>query len=175
MSTSWDILKNTNDFVRFSDAKAGVVLAFAGGSAAFLSGKADVINGILLQRAGPLGWVLFAVVLLYLLALLWTLFCGFASIWPSLGSGGTRSLIYFKHICEDYSGKHEEYAKTLAGLDDSSINMELAHQICVNASVATRKYKWVGRAITGLAVAIGAWAITVFLILLLGPATPSGS
>jgi hypothetical protein len=175
MSKNWDILRNVIDFVRFSDTKAGVVLAFAGGSTAFLSSKVDVIHGIIMEHHGGVeGWPLYVSASCYLVALVYTIVHSFMSIWPTLGSGEKRSLIYFKNICEDYGHDHEQYAEALRRLDDAGMERELAHQICVNASIATRKYELVGRAIVGLAWVIGSWAGTVFLILILGPATTAG-
>lgn len=173
MNRSWDIFRNVNEYVRFSDTKAGVVLAFAGGSAAFLSSKVDVFHAVIAAHASDLwGFGLYAAVCCYTVTLIATVVFAFRSIWPSLGSGDGRSVIYFKHICEDYKSDHKLYAKTLGALDDAAFEEELAHQICINASIATRKYELVSKAIVALAWAGGSWAVIVFLILLVGVASP---
>src|ERR1043165_2182072 len=105
---AWDIFKTINDFIRLSDSKAAVILAFAGGSAAFLSARTGELHEVI-KNHGMDGWglILYFAVLTYLFALLCSVFGALRSIWPSLG--GTeeeRSLIFFKHIAEDYQGKH---------------------------------------------------------------------
>ena len=113
MNRSWDIFRNVNEYVRFSDTKAGVVLAFAGGSAAFLSSKVDVFHAVIAAHAADLwGFGLYAAVCCYAVALIATVVFAFRSIWPSLGSGDGRSVIYFKHICEDYKNGRLTMAET---------------------------------------------------------------
>ena len=175
MSKSWDILRNVNEFVRFSDTKAGVVLAFAGGAGVFLANKAGAIHALIVAHGNDgWSWLLYSVFYGYLVALCTTIAFAFTSIVPSLGSSEKRSLLYFKHICEDFQHDHNHYAESLSALDEKAMESELAHQICVNAGIATRKYDWVGRAIVALVITGAFWAVTVFLILLLGEAvTPS--
>ena len=169
MRNHWDILRNINESTRFSDAKAGVVLGFAGGAGVFLAGKVEMVRSIIVAHGrDPWGWSLYLVFYGYLVALLWTMICAFLAIRPALGSAPTRSMLYFKHISEDFAHDHQRYASTLAGLDDAAMEKELAHQICVNAGIATRKFGWVSQAILGIAVTGGCWLVTVFLILLLG-------
>lgn len=173
MSQGWDILRNVSEWVRFSDTKAGVVLAFAGGSAVQIASKADTIHAIIAAHpCDGWGWALFLAVVVYFTALLLTMACAAVSVWPSLGSAEKRSMLYFGHICDDYGHDHGRYAKELAGLDETRMNEELAHQICVNASIAKRKYRWVGRAIRSLFWTIGFWAVTVLIVLILGTPAP---
>jgi pycsar effector protein len=165
----WDIFRNINDFIRFSDTKAGVVLAFAGGAGVFLAGRVDIVHSIIVAHAhDALGWGLYAVFYGYLVSLLWTMVCAFLAIRPALGSAPKRSILYFKHISEDFAHDHKRYADFLAALDDPALEAELAHQICVNAGIATRKFDWVNRAMTALAITGGFWLLSVFLILVLG-------
>ena len=172
MKHLWDIFRNINEFVRLSDTKAGLVLAFAGGAVVFLAGKADVVHDIILTHGtNAWGWSLYVIFYGYMLSLLWTVACAFVAIRPSLGSSPKRSTIYFKHIWEDYQHDHERYANAMATLDDPALEKELAHQICVNAGIATRKFVWIGRAINALAITGVFWVATVFLILLLGGAS----
>ena len=170
MKQHWDIFHNINDFIRFSDTKAGVVLAFAGGAGVFLAGKVDTVHTIILAHAHQAGgWILYVVFYGYLVSLLWTITSAFLAIRPDLGSAPKRSVLYFKHICEDFAHDHKKYAESLAALDEPALEAELAHQICVNAGIATRKFDWVNRAITALVITGGFWFATVFVILLLGP------
>lgn len=174
MKYGWDVLRAVNEFVRFSDAKAGVVLAFAGGSAAFLATKIDTFHSVIVSHRDAWGVILYCAVFSYLVSLVVTIVCAFKSIWPSLESTNqVRSLIYFRHIAEDYGDDHGKYADRLDGCDDAVFLRELAHQIVANSQVATKKFGWVAVAIKSLAWTGGAWAVCVLLMLLLG-VTPVG-
>ena len=170
MNVGWEVFKTVADFVRFSDAKAAVILAFAGGSAAFLSTRVDVLHAIILRHGNdPWGALLYVAVLLYLCALAFTMFASLRSLRPALSTGDKkRSLIFFKHIAEDYAGRHVEYGRALGALGEDEVREEVAHQICANARIATAKFEWVERAIQALIAAIAAWAMIVVLLLLLG-------
>lgn len=169
MSNRWDIFKTINEFSRFSDAKAGVMVTFAGGSAAFLSSRVDVLHEIITQHHADLwGAILYSAVFAYLVSLVATVVSALKSIWPAMGNGEQRSLIYFKHIAEDYGLDHTRYAEKLNGLDEKGVEDELAHQICVNAVIATKKFEWVSRAARAVICAIGSWAAIMILLLLLG-------
>lgn len=169
MSKSWDIFRTITEFVRFSDTKAGVVLAFAGGSAALISNRADILHAVILAHWKDLwGVTLYIACFGYLISLAIAVESALRSIWPSLGAGEKRSLIYFKHIAEDYKGDHAAYAEALRALDERAFEAELAHQICVNAGVATRKFELVGSAVKALAAMLACWGAIVFLLLVLG-------
>lgn len=174
MSRSWDILKSINEFIRFSDTKAGVVLAFAGGSAAYLSNKVEVIRSIIVaHQSDPWGWILYVATLLFVIGLLATLVSAFATLRPMLTLGKKRSPIFFKHIAEDYADDHTVYAKqVLKDLDDSSFDEEMAEQIVTNSKIATKKYFWVDKAILSLSMTGTLWVAIVLIILLLGSPAP---
>jgi len=169
MGHSWDIFKTINEFSRFSDTKAGVILAFAGGSAVFLSNRIDALHEIIVQHAADCwGIALYVVVFAYLVSLVGAIAAALKSIWPSMGNGETRSLIFFKHIAEDFSGDHARYAEKLRSLDDQAMEAELAQQICANAVIAHAKFEWVSRAARAMVCALGAWAAIILLLLVLG-------
>ncbi|MFH0828766.1 MAG: Pycsar system effector family protein [Candidatus Kerfeldbacteria bacterium] len=174
MNKPWDILRNINEFVRFSDTKAAIVLAFASGSVAFLSTKAEVLHTIMVEHRGDgLGWLLYLAAFCYLVSLIATVIYSLRSIWPSLGSTETRSLIFFKHVFEDFGADHKAYAERLRSLNEASYLDELSHQICANASIATKKYDLVGKAIQALTWTIGSWGVIIFIILVTGAVTPT--
>jgi|SRR6188474_2054552 len=169
MSKYWDVLQNINDQIRFADAKAGVILAFSGGSAAFLAGKIDLVHNIIVANRGAVSsWVLYVAFFGYGAFLVVTAYLAFKSILPALGKGDTRSLIYFKHICEDYGKDHSRYAKELAALSDEAMEAELAHQICANSDIATTKFDHITRAMRCLAWMGAFWAATIFMLFILG-------
>jgi len=172
----WDVFRTVNEFVRFSDTKAAIILAFAGGSAAFLSARADILHDIIrAHKVDGWGLTLYFAILVYLFALFFTVLAALRSVWPALGGvEEERSLIFFRHIAEDFKGKHREYAKALGDLDDQSLAGQLAQQICANAAIATNKFHLVARAVRGLVVALSAWALIMILLLLIGPAVSAG-
>ena len=172
MSRSWGILRNINEMIRFGDAKAGAILAFAGASAAFLSGKTDLVREVVVShRADAMGWILYAAFMGYGITLVLTIVFAFKSILPSLDAGNKRSFLYFKHICEDYQHDYTRYAKALASLSEGGFEEELTHQICVNSGIATKKFDSIGRAMRCLAWVGAFWVATVFMLFILGSAS----
>ncbi len=172
MSRSWEVFRNINEQLRFADAKAAAILAFSGGSAAFLAGKTEVVHDIIVQNTWSVqGCVLYAGFMGYGILLVATIRYAFKSILPSLGKGDKRSLIFFKHIDEDYRGDYARYARDIAALSDEALERELAHQICTNSAITSQKFDNVNRAMACLAWTGAFWVLTVFLLFVLGSAS----
>ncbi|MBK9697235.1 MAG: hypothetical protein IPO80_07510 [Propionibacteriaceae bacterium] len=90
-----------------------------------------------------------------LLLLAATLSC--LSIWPRLGrSDAPENPLYYRHLSERYGTFLKAQQAVNAALsDDEAYVKHLSAQIVANATVATRKYRWVGGSIVALVVALG--------------------
>ncbi|HBY22551.1 MAG TPA: hypothetical protein DEG88_04425 [Propionibacteriaceae bacterium] len=89
-----------------------------------------------------------------LLILAATLAC--LSIWPRLGrSDAPENPLYYRHLSERFGTPFKAQQAVNAALsDDEAYVKHLSAQIVANATVATRKYRWVGRSIVALVVAL---------------------
>lgn len=168
MTRNWDILKNINDWVKSSDAKAAAILAFCGASIAFLGAHVIELRTLIsVHSRTASGVVLYASLLIYGLSLVGSVACAFMSVWPRTKNGDTRSLLFFGHIGDDFkSGK--EYAEKLKSLDDGALDDEVAKQAWMNSRVAKAKFNWISWALKLLACASMFWVTSVAIWFILG-------
>ncbi|TAH31655.1 hypothetical protein EYC59_06475 [Candidatus Saccharibacteria bacterium] len=131
----WQILNNINEWIRFADAKAGVVLAACG-----------VLGGIVIARLPSdqstfRFWGLAAVLVTLGLAIV----CAAICLGPSLGKKiPPTSLMYFGHISRKYRENFSGFAQDFEGLGiGDKISEEITSQIWVNSMIATKKYRYV--------------------------------
>lgn len=151
-----------NEWIRHSDAKAAVTLAFTGviGAMTF-----NLVNGFD-RRSIPFDMlVLLASALLLLTAAL----CGL-TLTPRMrdkdASPEAVNLLYFNSISQHYKGRRTQYAEALEGLtaDRSALIRNLAEQIHANARIATFKAKsakWAIRSVLLASAAVAAVAVFV--------------
>lgn len=166
---SWDVLKAIAEAIRFSDTKAGMLLALAGGSAAVLSTKADAFHSTLMQSGTQwAGAVLYVLLVVYLVSVLIATICALQSIRPNRDEGAPRSILFFDHIAKDFGADGKQYGERLARMTDEMWQEELANQITANAIVASRKFSLVARSSLALAVTFSSWGFIVLLLLWLG-------
>jgi hypothetical protein len=157
---AWSALGEVNQWIRFADAKASVLLAVGG-----------VVGGIVLSRPAPgaadvvtsrgIAWTvaMIAVALSSLFSLL--------ALLPQLRVRRQEptSLLYFRHIAAQFAGKQREYEARFAQIADSPEAMrdEVAAQIWANSLVARRKFREVAFATWLIGVGLVGCAVTVYL------------
>lgn len=159
----WKLLALVNEWIRHSDAKAGVTLTFTGVLAVMTYN---------LVSAFTARYLLFDVVVIAsCLSLLATgLFCALTLI-PRLSAPGIvdekPNLLYFGSIASVYSAKPEEYARELSRLveDHPAMIQELARQVVVNSHIAHVKSKWV---VLSMRTALTSGALVGVIALLVG-------
>jgi len=140
---AWKALSLVNEWIRHSDAKAGVTLAFTG-----------VLSTLLFNLAhdSPLRGVVFdaVVVLACCLILLTAIFCGM-TLTPRMKDRDAVpeaiNRLFYQSITKNFSGDRLGFTEVLNTLssDPSQIMIDLAHQIHANARIATvkgRHAKW---------------------------------
>lgn len=159
---AWKTLALVNEWIRHSDAKAGVTLAFTGVLATMIFNLVKDFD----RRSTIFDvFVVIACALLVLTAGLsgWTLT-------PRLKDGDADpvsiNLLYFGSISRHFKGKRPQYGEVLSTLTDdpSELIKHLAAQIHANAKIATTKArfaKWAIRSALTSGAAVAAIAITV--------------
>jgi len=161
---AWKTLALMNEWIRHSDAKAGVTLAFTGVMATTTFNLAEDFT--------PRTAVFDSLVVIACLLLIFTgALCGWTLTPRVKDKDADRDAInrlFFASIHKNFRGKRQEYSEVLHVLtsDPVELTKDLADQIHVNARIATVKAtaaKWAircalaaGAAIAVLALVIGA-------------------
>lgn len=159
---AWKALALVNEWIRHSDAKAGVTLAFAGvlGTMTFNLAK-DF-------EARPPIFDVLVVVACALLALTGGL-CGWTLTPRVNDKDAARDAInrlFFASISRNFKGKRQEYADVLNTLTANPVELtrDLADQIHANARIATVKAqfaKWAVRSALAAGGTVAALAIVI--------------
>ena len=160
--TMWRTYETVNEWIRFSDAKAGGILA---------------VNGIVLSILIPLlpelkqelfsNLFLCCVLIGQLLAISVSIYFSVRCLNPVLKIGEPNSLIFFGHIANKYKTA-AEYKKSLdkALKTDKGLSSHVATQIWANSHVAWRKYTsvtWATRFLVLVVVLSVSMGIAIFL------------
>jgi hypothetical protein len=146
----WKTLQLVNEWIRFSDAKAAAVLAGSGllGGLVVHSVPSYQQFGDHLVRSALLILALVCVVTSFLLALM--------ALTPILRAEERPSLVYFRHIAEDYSTDRETFVARFIALagEEEEFQRQLAEQIWANSIIAKRKFERVRWGVRFLGVAM---------------------
>jgi len=132
IETAWQIYATVNEWIRFSDTKAGAILAADGVIAA--------VAFSLLPEPVPAAYLPLIVsgAVSGVLSVYFSILC----LNPALRFGEPNSLIFFAHIAQRYQGPNE-YAEALVGVfsEEEAAAAQIAAQIWVNSRVALKKYR----------------------------------
>lgn len=140
----WNILKNNQEMIRFSEVKAGLVISVYGILFSVL------LNGYTEIRIEVAGWpwYLIIVAVAFGAMTLISLYFAFKCFRPRFENKNPTSVIYFGDIVADfkeYKLYHEFLEKTV--IDDLEMSIQLAEQIHTNSSIARKKFQAVSRSI----------------------------
>lgn len=162
LETLWKTYDTVNEWIRFSDTKAGAILAANG-----------VIAGIVLANLASAKDFLHKNPV-FLIFLITGVIAGCMSIYfsirclnPTLRVGEPTSLIFFAHVAQKFEKPSDyEQAVSKAFTDDVQAMAQIAQQVWANSSVAWKKYKAVVWAIRflELTVLVGIAGILAALI-----------
>lgn len=159
---AWKLLSLTNEWIRHSDAKAGVTLAFTGALGTMLFNLAS-------DFAARSAFFDVTVVLAGVLLALTALFCGL-TLTPRIKDTDADpeviNRLFFASITRHFQDRRPEYAEVLGALTNSPTELvrDLADQIHANARIATVKAEFATRAIRAALVAGVAVAIVAVII-----------
>lgn len=152
----WEILKYNHDMIRFSEVKAGLVISILGVLFSLLFQSIEKVKPYLLESI-PSQIVAGGFVILTVIAILYSFRCFI----PRFENKNPTSMIFFGDIVADFphfNSYHKFAQKTLG--DEFEFSLQLAEQIHTNATIATRKFKAVSKAIRFLL-----WAILCLMAL----------
>jgi hypothetical protein len=157
---AWFALDQVNNWIRFADAKASVLLAVSG-----------VLGGLLLSRPastdGRLATVHTALWGAALVAVTLSALISVAVLLPRLKvrRAGPASLIYFGDIARQFRRRHAEFVAAFrrAASDPQVMREEVAEQIWANSVVARRKFRHVAVATWLIGAALVTGGLSVYL------------
>jgi len=159
---AWKLLSLVNEWIRHSDAKAGVTLAFTAflGTALFNLVRDFTERNFLFDVSVVLGCTS-----LLAAAALCTL-----TLTPRVNDRDADpeaiNRLFFSSIAKHFKGQRPRYKEVLSTLtaDSSELIADLADQIHANAKIATVKARWVKWAMRAALVAGGCTGLTAALI-----------
>lgn len=133
----WKILDKTNDWIKFSDTKAVVILTFYGIIITAIYSNSNEVYAFLSGSIFSISIAIIAV----LLSITSVLF-SFLSINPRLRNLNPHSILYFGHIQENYSNYTDyfEHSRDVIS-NDTEYEKQIAEQIYVNSKIAWKKFK----------------------------------
>lgn len=159
---AWKALSLVNDWIRHSDAKAGVTLAFVGALGAMLF---NLLRDSTVRNPGFDIVVVAGCCFLLLTAVLCAL-----TLTPRVNDRDAVpeaiNRLFFKSISKNFHGDRPGYAEVLSTLtsDPQELVKDLAHQIHANARIATVKGEFATWAIRSALVAGACIALVALLI-----------
>ena len=134
----WNLHKYVNDYVRFGDTKAAVILVFCTGLVGVLY---NVKAPKRLLNVAPADWTFGdGLLVLSLILLSAAVFCIAMVIVPRTRSRQTRGFVYWNTILEH--GTAETYWQKISERTDRELSEHLAHHVYDVASIVSRKYWW---------------------------------
>ncbi|SME91514.1 Pycsar system effector family protein [Streptomyces sp. Amel2xC10] len=157
---AWRILDTVRDLSKHAEAKAGTTLAASG----VLAG---VLYSLVTTGDADSPWFVAAVAVTAVCALAAGLTAGLV-LWPRQRIADDTlptSLLFYEHIGREFATRHADYRDRLRALlrDEEALVTTLAEQIWATAHVTRTKYRWVGRSIALLLVALAALAVSAAL------------
>lgn len=139
MTFLWNVHSYINEYIRLSDAKAGIVLTYCSALlGVFFS--ADLQRAFVARQPSQWGWC-GAVCLAAFILLLAAALLAVSSVWPRLSRGNRPSLIFWDGILLHQGPP--AFSKAFEDLSWSGLAQELAHHVYTLSSICSRKYKWV--------------------------------
>jgi len=162
---AYNMLNQVHDWIRFSDQKAGLILATDGVLLGFFTSKITLARSIIAQSQS---WVLptifcFLVVMIGLCLLLSIVFA-LRVIYPRLNVGESKSLIYFGHI---HTKSECDFVSEFLKADDDKLERDVLTQIYACAKIAWQKYENTCYSIRSLISVIIFWGLSLLFPLVL--------
>lgn len=132
----WKILSNTNDWIKYSDTKATILLTLYGVLLTIVYANSEETLGALTKS----NWILFFSILSGISSLMSVLF-SFLCINPRLKNENPNSIIYFGHIQSKFNSA-SDYRKIANEIidDDAKYIDEISEQVFTNSDIAWKKF-----------------------------------
>lgn len=162
------VYRATQEAVRASDAKAGLVLAVNGITLGFGSASITEIREAIWALSGIQFVIALGSAILLAVALMISIASVLISICPRLNLNKCDSMIYFAHIFSRFKRDCDAYHSRFAVLTDEQLLKEYTDQIVLTSEVCTKKYMYSKRATIWTGCSFGA-ATVLFLAITLFP------
>lgn len=158
----WQILKNNQEMIRFSEVKAGLVISVYGILFSVMLNDSTWIR----DQIADWPWLLFVLAGVLLAVILVSMFYAFKCFRPRFENKNPTSVIYFGDIVSDFK-EYKSYHAFLEKIviDDFEMSVQLAEQIHTNSSIATRKFQAVSKSVKLMLIAI--YVLILFVTVLL--------
>lgn len=155
------IFELINNFIKFSDVKAGVIITFDMALVGAVLGKFEkfqILNQLSCSRS-----IFILSTLTFFIFILMSLAKALYSVHPSLKAKGHISNIFFGHI----AGKNLETYKQEVSASNNSYSYEndLLCQIKINSDICWKKYQHISWAIKFTAISILSLTISIIIII----------
>ena len=138
IETLWKTYNVINEWIRFSDTKAGAILAANGIIASIVLPKLSD-HKVFLNNHPTLLILLMMGITTAFISIILSIIC----LNPTLKIGTkTNSVIFFANIAENFQ-THDEYEKNALDvlIDEKHAAAQIAQQVWANSKVALKKYK----------------------------------
>jgi hypothetical protein len=135
----WRIAESIAEWIRFSDTKAGGVLAVCGVVLTVVFTNPDKIIA-----AVTCDWLIRSIFILTSLSLIASVICSFLCLNPRLNNKNPTSIIYFGHIQERFMSFETYNDETTVYFNDiEKLKRQLSAQIYTNSKIAWSKFRLV--------------------------------
>lgn len=159
--TLWRVYDTINEWIRFSDTKAGAVLAVNGVIVATFFTDIGGFKDYLCNH--PL---LVYPLILGILTELASIYFALCCLSPTLKTNDPTSLIYFAQIAQAFETPQDFEEKATAAFDDGTQSTtQIAQQVWANSHVAWKKCRAVNKSIVALAFTVILGIVAVALSL----------
>lgn len=159
---AWRVLSLVNEWIRHSDAKAGVTLAFTGalGAMLFKLAAGSTVRSVVFDT-----FIVVSSIFLLLTAALcgWTLTPRMSDRYANPAS---TNRLFFGSISKHFAGDRVRYTEALSAMtsDPKELLKDLADQIHANALIATLKVRYAKLAIRSALMSAACVAIVALIV-----------
>jgi len=162
---AYNVLNQVHDWIRFSDEKAGLILATDGVLLGFFTSQISSVKSTIIQIPNwSLLMIFYFLVVMIGLCLLLSIVFAFRVIYPQLNVGESKSLIYFGHI---HTKSECDFVSEFLKADDDKLERDVLTQIYSCAKIAWQKYKNTCYSIRSLIAVIIFWGLSLLFPLML--------
>ncbi|MCG8860079.1 Pycsar system effector family protein [Tenacibaculum finnmarkense] len=157
----WNILGNINDWIKYSDTKATILLTLYGVIITIVySNSSDVLDGL-----NSSNWTMFFSIISIVFTIISIIF-SFLCINPKLNNENPTSIIYFGHIQKKFDNPSDYlvHSKNILSNEENYIT-ELTEQIHSNSKIAWSKFSNITIGIRFFVASLGSLILSILFYL----------
>lgn len=156
----WHILNKTHDHIKFSDAKAALLLSLYGIIISlYFTQSSTFINEVIKVSS----FKMILLIIIGILSLL-SIYCAFNAVNPRLKNPTSTSVIYFGDVHKEFKSADEYYQFGNEIFDKpEAVFRDLSDQVYVNSTIAYKKFYNVAWAIRFFVAGLVIFLLLVFI------------